>query len=145
MNYRHGLRYSKLYPVWNVMNQRCSNPNNKRYKDYGARGITVCDEWKNSFQAFYDWAITNGYDENAKRGKYTIDRINTNGNYEPENCRIVNNKIQANNKRNNIIIEYRGIKKTLHQWCEYLDLNYKKTYQRLFRDNWNVERAFTQR
>lgn len=92
--YKHGKRYTKLWYVWQGMKQRCFNSNNKNYKYYGERGITICDEWKNDFNAFYEWAITNGYTDNL-----TIDRINNDGNYEPSNCRWVTNAEQQKNKR----------------------------------------------
>ena len=95
----HNKRNTRLYTIWNHMKDRCYNPKATSYKHYGGRGIKVCDEWKNSFKAFYDWAYSNGYDENAPRNKCTIDRINNDGDYEPSNCRWVDAKIQASNQR----------------------------------------------
>lgn len=98
---KHGMKNTRLYEVWKSMRKRCFNPNSPNYKNYGGRGITICDEWKDSFKAFYDWAISSGYDSNAKRGEYTIDRIDVNGNYEPSNCRWLTIQEQQRNKRNN--------------------------------------------
>lgn len=106
-NKTHNLSKSKLYKRWIIIKNRCYNKNSKDYKYYGGRGIKVCDEWKNDFISFYNWAIQNGYYEHLE--KYgnvdtTIDRINVNGDYEPSNCKWSTQKEQANNKRKNIII-----------------------------------------
>lgn len=97
-NTKHGGCGSRLYIVWGGVRQRVENPNNDRYKDYGGRGIKICNEWKD-FETFKKWAIENGYDEKAKYGDCTLDRIDVNGNYEPSNCRWVDLKVQARNKR----------------------------------------------
>lgn len=96
----HGLCGTRVYSIWDNMIQRCTNSKRPQFKDYGGRGINVCDEWKNDFQAFYDWAMSHGYADNL-----TIDRIDVNGNYEPSNCRWVTMKVQQNNRRNNRLKE----------------------------------------
>jgi hypothetical protein len=109
MSIKHGLaKKTKLYGVWVMMKQRCYNYNNKNFYSYGGRGIIVCNEWKNDYLNFHNWAFSNGYADGL-----SIDRIDVNGNYEPSNCRWVDNNIQANNKICTIFIEYNNIKITL--------------------------------
>lgn len=96
---KHKESNSRLYGVWLTMKKRCYNPSSTSYKYYGGRGIKVCDEWETDYFSFRNWAIANGYDKNAPRGKCTLDRINVNGNYEPDNCRWVSMKEQSANKR----------------------------------------------
>ena len=120
---KHGESNSKLYFIWRGMKERCFNIKNKRYKIYGGRGIKVCDEWidkENGSTNFINWALNNGYQE-----KLSIDRIDVNGNYCPENCRWVTMKEQANNTRVNIYKEYNGVIKTLSEWSDYIGVKYK--------------------
>ena len=124
----HGLSKSKLYKILNGMKNRCYNSNAYNYKYYGGRGITVCDEWLNEFMAFYDWAINNGYKDGL-----SIDRIDSNGNYDPTNCRWETSKQQCNNKRNNIKLTYNGKTQTLSQWAEEFGINYNTIATRYYR------------
>lgn len=96
----HGYSKTRLYYIWSNMKDRCCNPNNKRYKDYGGRGIFVCDEWLHDFVAFREWAYKNGYDDTAPFGQCTIDRANNNDGYTPFNCVWSTLRQQAHNKRN---------------------------------------------
>lgn len=133
---------SRLYYVWSGMKDRCYYKKNRNYKNYGGRGIQVCEEWKNNFESFKNWAYKNGYDENAKRGECTLDRINVDKDYEPNNCRFISNKQQCNNKKNNIIIEYKGQKHTLKEWSEIVGINYSILLYRKTK-KWEIDKMLT--
>lgn len=126
----HGLADTRLYNIWRTMKDRCYLLTCKEYPRYGARGISVCPEWKDNFLSFYFWSINEGYDETAERGKFTLDRIDNDGNYEPSNCRWIDEKQQARNRRNTIWIEHNGEKKSLPEWCEIIGFPYQKAIQR---------------
>lgn len=141
-HHTHGMCKTRINSIYRKMKGRCFNPGNKRYSDYGGRGITVCSEWlgKSGFNLFYAWAIANGYSE-----ELSIDRIDVNGNYEPSNCRWATDLQQANNARSNHLINYKGETKTLSEWCRALNINYMTIYHRLFSAHLTVEQAFTQK
>ena len=122
-NTKHGMTHTRLYAVWCDMRRRCNNPKTPEYKNYGARGIKVCTEWDNDFKLFNDWAMKNGYDENAPHGDCTIDRIDVNGDYCPENCRFVDLIVQGSNKRNNKRITHNGITMTQSEWARHYGKN----------------------
>ena len=132
----------RLYSVWNMMKQRCTDPNNKAYKNYGGRGITVCKEWCDSYEKFREWALENGYDKDAAHGKSTIDRIDNEKGYSPDNCRFVDAKTQARNTRTNRFIEYNGETKTLAEWGEETGIYCLTIHYRL-KNGWSVEDALT--
>ena len=139
---KHGKKYTRLYNIWIDMKSRCHNANNNRFSYYGGRGITVCDEWCNNFQAFYDWAMANGYNPEAKRGECTIDRIDVNGNYEPSNCRWVDSYVQANNTTKNRVFTINGTSHTVAEWARICGINYHLLRNRL-RHGWDIEEAIT--
>lgn len=118
MTKRHGMSNTRLYSIWNSMKGRCFNPADRNYKWYGARGITVCEEWKTDFLAFYSWAMENGYQPNAPRGVCTLDRRDPDGDYCPENCRWITIQEQERNKRNNHRLVIDGKEKTAKEWAD---------------------------
>lgn len=135
-NIKHGKHNTRIYHIYNSIKQRCYNKNTSQYNDWGGRGIDMCDEWKDDFQAFYDWAMSHGYDD-----LLTIDRIDVNGNYEPNNCRWVDMKIQNRNRRSNNNYTINGETRCLKEWCEILNLNYQTVQSRIHILHWNIEKA----
>jgi hypothetical protein len=125
----------RLYNIWNGMKNRCFNEKDKNYKNYGARGIKVCDEWQNDYVSFRKWAIENGY-----KSKLSIDRINNNGNYCPENCRWATKIVQNNNTRQNHYIEYNGERKTVSEWARFYGLT-RECLKNRIQKGWETERA----
>ena len=130
-------QYQRLFRIYRAMIHRCYNKNDSCYNYYGGRGVSVCDEWKNDYFTFKKWALDNGYND-----KLTIDRLDHNGNYEPNNCKWATWTEQQNNKSNNKYLTYKGETKTLAQWCRELNLNYARTKARLNTCDISVEDAF---
>lgn len=137
-NAKHGLSGKKIYSVWDAMMSRCYNINQKSYKDYGARGVSVCDEWHDP-KAFVEWSKVSGYKEGL-----SIDRIDVNGKYEPSNCRWATRIEQANNKRSSHLITYNGKTQTVKQWANEIGIKYQTLLMRLNERGWSVEKALTE-
>lgn len=128
----------RLYDCWVDMKRRCYNIHNKRYHRYGGRGITVCDEWKNSFASFYAWSLNNGYTD-----ELTLDRIDNDKSYAPDNCRWATRKEQSTNRSTNIKLTIGNATKTLSEWCEIFEVDYKKVNRRYkINQNRTVEELF---
>lgn len=136
--WHHG-KGTRLYSIWKAMKVRCYNQNFRAYKRYGGRGITVCDEWLHDFPAFREWALQNGY-----RDDLTIDRIDNNKGYSPENCRWASYKTQANNTRRNIVVTIDGEEATIAEFCEKRGISPFLIYDRITRLGWTPERAFNE-
>lgn len=134
----HNKSYCGLYSVWSGIKRRCYNPHEEGYHKYGGRGISMCDDWKNDFQSFYEWAIGHGYNKSL-----SIDRIDNNGNYCPENCRWTTAKEQSYNRRNTIYLEFLGETKNLWEWEQETGIPASRIDDRL-RKGWSVARALTQ-
>ena len=135
----HGGSGTRLYAEWIGMKGRCCNKRNKRYPDYGGRGIKVCSEWLDSFEAFREWALANGYQDDL-----TIERKDVNGDYCPENCCWATQKEQQNNRRNNHYLTYQGRRQTIKQWAEETGINEVAIYSRINKLGWPPERALTE-
>ena len=133
---KHGLSKTKLYRVWSSIKDRCYRDGCKGYIDYGIRGIVMCDEWKSDFQAFYTWAMNNGY-----KRELSIDRIDVDGDYEPSNCRWATIKEQSRNRRDTLYVEYNGEKRTLIEVSEEVGISYGKMYARIFEMGKSLEEA----
>ena len=136
-NPTHGQCYTRVYHIYAKIKRRCFAKDDPAYPRYGGRGITMCDEWKNSFEEFSKWAYANGYADNL-----SIDRIDNNGSYTPENCRWSDLYCQANNKRNNVIYCYEGKTQTLPNWCREKNMSYKVVWYRLSK-GWPFEKAIS--
>lgn len=125
---KHGQTGNRIMTIYYNIKNRCYCENNNRYKDYGGRGIEMCEEWKNDSTSFVDWSFKNGYNDNL-----TIDRIDNDGNYCPENCRWISAKKQSQNRRSCVYFTFFGVTKNLKEWCECIGENYTKIYGRYCR------------
>lgn len=131
----HGQKGTRLYNIWRNMKARCHNSKNKDFKHYGGRGVVVCNEWAHDFAAFYQWAHANGYSDDL-----TIDRIDGNGNYCPNNCRWITIQEQQKNKRGNRHITYKNKTRNISEWAEIIGIDRKTLEYRV--EKWGVEKAF---
>lgn len=136
--YKTKSGYSRLGSIYHNMKTRCTNPNYDKYQYYGGRSISICEEWMKSYDTFEQWAIDHGYADGL-----TLERIDVNGNYCPENCTWVTRKAQANNRTSNCVLTFRGKTQTLQQWSDELGIAPNTIGQRL-RAGWDVDRALTE-
>lgn len=134
---QHGESGTRLHNIWKAMRKRCRNERNSDYAYYGGRGIHVCTDWDESYEAFRDWAYKNGYEDGL-----TIDRIDVDRDYEPENCRFVDMKTQCNNRSNSRLITFNGETHTIAEWSEITGIKYHTLYMRIEEYGWTPERAF---
>lgn len=125
-SWKHGVgNENRLYRIWSGMKTRCYSPSDRNYKRYGARGITICQEWLSDFTAFQSWAVSHGYQDDL-----SIDRIDNDGPYCPENCRWSTRTVQNNNRRPNVYITYKGETHTLAEWSRITGINQATLAQR---------------
>lgn len=138
----HGLRHHPLYSVWHTMRARCYNENTKCYKNYGGRGVIICDEWLDDFISFYNWAIENGWQKGMQIDKEIKARILGIEPllYSPSMCSIVTPKQNSNNRRSNVTVEYNGIVKTGAEWASLFNLKVETFWARLKR-GWSMDKA----
>lgn len=129
--------YHRLYHIWFSMKQRCENPKDTAFQNYGARGIFVCEEW-HDYEAFKTWAIQHGYSDTL-----TIDRIDNDGGYSPDNCRWADDFVQANNRRRCRYVEIGGVRKTITEWCRIYGVNMFTAFSRIDRFHWDPVDAVT--
>lgn len=132
----HGDSKMSIYHVWHAMINRCRNPKLKAYPNYGGRGIEVCKKW-HDYLTFKEWAVNNGYNKSL-----TLERIDVDGNYCPENCTWTTMKRQSNNRRNNHLIAHNGKTKTITEWANALGINENTLRSRIIKCNWSIEKAF---
>lgn len=133
----HGETNTKLFHIWVGIKTRCHNPNTINYHNYGGKGISICEEWDNSFESFRDWALSNGYKDGLQ-----IDRIDFNGNYEPSNCRWCTAKEQQRNKSSNTMITYQGETHSIAEWADIIGIKYDVLQKRISVAKMPLEKAF---
>lgn len=131
-NRTHGGTYTRLYGIWKGMKQRCYIKSSAEYKNYGGRGIKICDEWKNDFAKFREWAYENGYDDKLGKFECTIDRKDPNKDYEPENCKWSNMKEQGNNRTNSRYLTLDGKTHTVAEWSDITGIKRNTLYTRIY-------------
>lgn len=134
----HGMHGTRIYNIWQGLRYRCYNPKSSNYYLYGGKGISVCEEWDNSFISFYEWSKNKGYQEHL-----TIDRIDSNKDYCPENCRWATYKQQLNNTSRNHYLTYEGETLTIAQWAKKINIHRSTLRQRIKR-GWSVEKSVTE-
>lgn len=133
----HGMTGTRIYKMWHNMRSRCKNPNASKYYLYGGKGIKVCNEWKNSFINFYNWATKNGYKDNL-----TIDRIDSNKNYEPNNCKFSTYEEQNSHLKSTILITFNNETHTIKDWSKITKISVNCLSARYLRD-WSIKRMLT--
>ena len=138
---KHGFSDELLYKRWKSMRKRCQNVNNPMYRYYGGKGITVCDEWNNDYTKFREWCYANGYNKDIKGYELTLDRIDTNGNYEPSNCRWVNMTTQVRNRSITRKTIFRGEELTIRELADRYHVSYYCLYDRIMKEHKNSELA----
>lgn len=137
-NKTHGLSKNKLYRKWGHIKERCYYEHNISYRHYGANHISMCPEWKNDFESFYNWSIDNGYEDGL-----TIERIDNSKGYSPDNCRWATVEEQNNNKGNVRMVTYQGKTQSIAKWSKELGFNYGTLNSRIVKYKWDVEKALT--
>jgi hypothetical protein len=135
-NRTHGMSKTRIYHEWLSMRKRCNNENDKDYYRYGGRGIKVCDDWNESFERFYEWAMNNGYQDNL-----TIERLDNDKGYNSENCKWIPMSEQSNNREFCRLFTYNGKTQNLHRWCLEMNVDYKLVNNRINALGWDFEKA----
>ncbi len=133
---KHGLSREKIYSIWSDMKSRCKNPKNRNYKNYGGRGISICEDWNNPC-VFFEWAFSHGYKDGL-----SIDRIDNEKDYSPDNCRWATHKQQARNTRRNRLLTFKGETRCISEWAEITGMS-KNVIKSRLNAGWKIENVFT--